>query len=72
MKARKERIAIVDGIRTPFVKAGGTFQGLTADDLGAIVVKELMARTGFPPREIDEVIFGNVAQPVDAGRPSQQ
>lgn len=62
----KERIAIIDGIRTPFCKSGGTFKALSADDLGAIVVKELLARTEFPPAEIDELIFGNVAQPANA------
>ena len=38
----KERIAILDGIRTPFCKAGGALRSVTADDLGALVVKELL------------------------------
>jgi acetyl-CoA C-acetyltransferase/acetyl-CoA acyltransferase len=62
----KERVAIVDGIRTPFCKAGGVLRAMAADDLGAVAVKELMARTEFPPEQIDELIFGNVAQPVEA------
>ncbi len=62
----KERIAIVEGIRTPFCKAGGLFKELEADDLGAFVVKELMARSDIPPEKIDEVIFGNVIQPIHA------
>lgn len=62
----KERIAIVDGIRTPFCKAGGKFQDLEADDLGALVVRELLARTGIDPHKIDELIFGNVLQPPHA------
>jgi len=62
----KERVAIVDGIRTPFCRAGGVLRAMSADDLGAVVVKELMARTEFPPEQIDELIFGNVAQPVEA------
>ncbi len=61
-----ERIAIVDGIRTPFCKAGGLFDSFEADDLGAYVVKELVARTGYPQDKIDEVIFGNVIQPIHA------
>ncbi len=60
------RLAIVDGVRTPFCKAGGRLRGAQADDLGAFAVKELMARTGFPENEIDEVIFGSVAQPINA------
>lgn len=62
----KERIAIIDGVRTPFCHAHGVFRDLEADDLGAIVVKELMARTGFPVGKVDEVIIGNVGQPVHA------
>lgn len=62
----KERIAIVDGIRTPWCKAGGALREMSADDLGAVAVKELMARTGFAPEDLDELIFGNVAQPVEA------
>lgn len=62
----KERIAIVDGVRTPFCKAGGVFARVPADDLGAFVTKELLARTGFSPKEIGEVIFGNVSQPAES------
>ncbi len=62
----KERLAIIDGVRTPFCKAGGALSGLSADDLGAIVARELMARTAFPPGQLDELIAGNVAQPIEA------
>lgn len=60
------RLAIVDGVRTPFCKAGGRLKHAQADDLGAFAVKELLARTGFPPEGIDELIFGSVAQPINA------
>ena len=64
--SRRERIAIIDGLRTPFSKSGGAAQALTADDLGALVVRELMTRSNFPARELDEIIVGNVSQPVDS------
>lgn len=60
------RLAIVDGVRTPFCKAGGAFRDVQADDLGAFAVAELMARTGFSPDQVDEVVFGSVAQPIHA------
>ncbi len=60
----KERVAIVGGVRTPLCKAGEALRELEADDLGAFAVKELLARTAFPAQRIDEVILGNVAQPV--------
>jgi len=57
-----ERVAIIEGIRTPFCKAGGVFKDIDADDLGAYAVKELIARTGIHPEKIDQLIFGNVMQ----------
>lgn len=60
------RVAIVDGVRTPFVKAGGAFTNVSAQELGRIAMRELLERTEIEPSIIDEVIFGNVAQPMDA------
>jgi acetyl-CoA acyltransferase len=54
------RAAVIAGLRTPFVKAGTDFKGLGAVDLGALVVNELVARTGLPPASYDSVIFGQV------------
>ena len=62
----KERIAVIEGLRTPFCKAGGIFKDWEADDLGAFVVKELLDRIDVPAHEIDELIFGNVLQPPHA------
>lgn len=62
----KERIAIINGVRTPFCKAGGVFKDWEAEDLGAFVVKELLERIDVAPKEIDELIFGNVLQPPHA------
>jgi acetyl-CoA acetyltransferase family protein len=59
----RPRVAILDGVRTPFCKAGGALADIGADDLGAIVVRELLARTGIKPHDVSEVIFGNVANP---------
>ena len=60
------RIAIVDGIRTPFVRAWTDFWDIPAQELGRIAVRELLERTALDPKKIDEVIFGAVAQPVEA------
>lgn len=62
----KERIAIIEGVRTPFCKAGGVFKDWEADDLGAFVIKELLDRIDVPGEEIDQLVFGNVLQPVHA------
>jgi acetyl-CoA acyltransferase len=54
------RAAVVAGLRTPFVKAGTDFKDLSAVELGALVVNELVVRSGVPPREIDSLVFGQV------------
>jgi acetyl-CoA acetyltransferase family protein len=61
-----ERLLIVDGVRTPFCKAGSDLASLGADELGRIVVNALLTRTGLDPNLVDEVIFGCVAQPMDS------
>ncbi|MCJ8331555.1 MAG: thiolase family protein [Lentisphaeria bacterium] len=62
----KNRIAIIDGIRTPMAKAGTELKSVSADDLGAFAVKELLARSEIDTSLIDELIFGNVSMPADA------
>ncbi|MCA9730839.1 MAG: thiolase family protein [Deferribacteres bacterium] len=59
-------VVIVDGLRTPFIKAGTLFNDLPAQELGRLVLSELVTRTGIDPELIDEVIFGNIAQPPEA------
>jgi len=61
-----ERIAIVDGIRTPFSKMGANFNYLSAQELGRIAARELIERMSLDVNLIDEVIFGCVGQPADA------
>jgi acetyl-CoA acyltransferase len=58
--AGKTRAAVVQGLRTPFVKAGGVFQSLSALDLGRAVVQELVERSGVDPGDIDQLVFGQV------------
>lgn len=60
---KKSRVAIVEGVRTPFCKAGGVFRDIDADDLGGFIVAELMARVGHLGANVDALIFGNVIQP---------
>lgn len=62
----KERIAIIDGLRTPIAKAGGKFKNLQAESLGSFVLSELALRVGLDHSMYDEVIIGNVSQPAHA------
>jgi acetyl-CoA acyltransferase len=54
------RIAIVDGLRTPFTKRGGALEALSAIDLGRLVVSELVDRNDVDPETIGQVVFGQV------------
>ncbi|NND94424.1 MAG: 3-oxoadipyl-CoA thiolase [Flavobacteriales bacterium] len=50
---------IIDGIRTPIGNFTGTLSPVRTDDLGALVIKELMERNqGVPKEAIDDVIMG--------------
>jgi acetyl-CoA C-acetyltransferase len=51
---------IVDAIRTPVGRRGGGLAGAHPADLGAHVIRHLMARTGVDPLAVDDVIFGCV------------
>ena len=63
---KKERIAIISGLRTPLARAGGKFKNIQADTLGARLIRELMMRSPLEFDDIDEVIIGNVSQPIHA------
>jgi len=60
------RVAIIDGVRTPFAKAGTVLKGLSAIDLGKIAVSELVQRTDLDPAVIDLLVFGTVIPSVIA------
>ena len=50
---------IVDAIRTPIGKFGGTLSAIRTDDLGALVLKELIKRNdSIDPKAIKDVIMG--------------
>ena len=59
-------VVIVDGLRTPYVKAGTALRDVHAVELGAAVLKELIARTGIDPELLDEVVVGNAGMPAEA------
>jgi len=54
------RVAIVDGLRTPFAKSGTVFKDLSALDLASAVVAELLQRSGIAGDRVDRVVYGSV------------
>lgn len=53
---------IVEAVRTPVGKRNGALAGMHAADLSAIVLNELVERTGIGPEIIDDVVWGCVSQ----------
>ena len=53
---------IVAGARTPIGKFGGGLASLQAVDLGAVAIREALARSGVAADQVDYVIMGHVLQ----------
>ena len=51
------RAAIVSPIRTAVGKFGGALAGVTAGELGATILRALLARTAIDPERVDDVVF---------------
>jgi acetyl-CoA acetyltransferase family protein len=67
----KSDVAILAGVRTPFVKAGGPFKDVHVTDLAKRAMQETLYRGNWPFDRLDEVILGNVVMPFDAGNPAR-
>ena len=59
MSGKALQACLVGGVRTPVGRYGGALSTVRPDDLAALVVKELVARTGVDPAMVDEIILGN-------------
>lgn len=55
-----QNIVIVDAVRTAIGSFGGSLSGIPAHELGAIVIKGLLERTGVPADQVGEIIMGQV------------
>ncbi len=62
---------VIHGARTPYMRSGTDFRDVSAADLGRSASVEAIARAGLEPADIDQVIFGNIATPVDAANISR-
>lgn len=51
---------VIDAIRTPVGKRGGSLSGQHPADMGAHVIRAVVERTGIDPEVVDDVIFGCV------------
>lgn len=66
MNATSHDIVICEPLRTPIGRYGGSLRGLRAEELGAQLLSQLVARTGLPADAIDDVILGHSYPSADA------
>ena len=52
--------ALVEGVRTPFLRSNGAYTSLMSHDLGRLAVAGLLSKTGVDPKEVDLLTMGTV------------
>jgi 3-oxoadipyl-CoA thiolase len=57
-----KRAWIIDAVRTPIGRHGGSLATIRPDDLAAKTIEALVERTGIDPETIDDVLFGCINQ----------
>lgn len=57
-----ENAVIVSAVRTAIGSFGGALSGIHAPELGAVVVREALIRAKLDPKDVDDVLLGNVLQ----------
>ncbi|HEX3381227.1 MAG TPA: beta-ketothiolase BktB [Paraburkholderia sp.] len=55
-----KEVVVVGGVRTAIGKFGGSLKDVPPTELGAIVIRELLARANVEAKDVDHVVFGNV------------
>ena len=70
--SNKNDVVIVDAIRTAVGNFNGAFSSLSAEQLGAEVIKALMGRNKIAANEVDEVIMGQVLTAAVGQNPARQ
>ena len=56
----KREVVVVSGVRTAIGKFGGSLKDTSPTELGALVVREVLARADVPGDVVEHVVFGNV------------
>jgi acetyl-CoA C-acetyltransferase len=62
-----EEVVLVSGCRTAIGRLGGAFQNFSASDLGAVVIREAVNRSGLEASQVEQVILGCVGQVMEDG-----
>ncbi len=60
------RVVVVGGARTPNIRFNTLFKDIPAQELGRLALTEALYRAGVRPDQLDEVVFGCIANPPEA------
>jgi acetyl-CoA acyltransferase len=60
------RVAVIQGCRTPFARAGSDLAQMSGAQLGTVAVRELINRAELDPTLVDHLIFGTVVPSIQA------
>ena len=72
MSNKSKEVVIVSAIRTPIGTYKGSLKEMRSDQLGSIVIKEVLKKIEFVGNEIDEVIMGQVLTAGAGQNPARQ
>ena len=72
MSTKPNEVVIVEAIRTPIGTYKGSLKHIKADQLGSVVIKEILKKSKFNENEIDEVIMGQVLTAGGGQNPARQ
>ena len=72
MSNKSKEVVIVSAIRTPIGTYKGSLKNMRSDQLGSIVIKEVLKKSKFKEDEIDEVIMGQVLTAGAGQNPARQ
>jgi len=70
--AKENEAVILSAARTPIGKFQGALSGVNATRLGAITIKTAVERAGIDPKDVEEVLMGNVIQAGNGQAPARQ
>ncbi len=69
---KENEAVILSAARTPIGKFQGALNGVNATQLGAIAIQAAVERAGIDPKDVEEVLMGNVVQAGNGQAPARQ
>ena len=72
MSVKEKNIVITSAVRTAIGSFCGSLKNMQAHELGAIVVKDVLKKSKLNPKEIDELIMGQVLTAAGGQNPARQ